>query len=149
MSALPSQASPWVFAHKNNFSASELSSSMEGRLDTPLYQNGVKKMINWMVLPSGGIIRRPGTQLVYGYGEYLPEEITEVDVLCDEPEDIFKQIEILFNLDTASKEEKDVNLVTAHQKAWKAKLKKDQEARELKEERERHEAELLDAMMTS
>lgn len=149
MSALPSQASPWVFANKNNFSAGELSSSMEGRLDTPLYQNGVKKMINWMVLPSGGIIRRPGTQLVYGYADHLVEEITEVDVLCDESEDIFKQIEILFNLDTASKEEKDIKLVTAHQKAWKAKLKKDQYEQELEEERERHEAELLDAMMSS
>lgn len=148
MSALPSQASPWVFANKNNFSAGELSSSMEGRLDTPLYQNGVKKMINWMVLPSGGIIRRPGTQLVYAYGDHLPEEITEVEAAADHPEDIFKQIEILFNLDTASKEEKDVKLVAAHQKAWKAKLKRDQEDQQLEEERERHEAEVLDEMMT-
>jgi len=147
MSMPSSQSSPWVFANKNNFSAGELSSSMEGRSDTPLYQNGVKKMINWMVLPSGGIIRRPGTQLVYAYGDYLPEEITEVEVISDSSEDIFKQIEILFNLNAASKEEKDVKLVTAHEKAWATKLKKDQQAQQFEEDRERHEAEILQEMM--
>ena len=52
----------FVYSSKNTFSAGELTPTIEGRNDLPLYQHGVKKLINFMILPSGGIIRRHGTQ---------------------------------------------------------------------------------------
>jgi hypothetical protein len=52
----------FVYSSKNTFSAGELTPTIEGRNDLPLYQHGVKKLINFMILPSGGIIRRHGTE---------------------------------------------------------------------------------------
>ena len=55
----------WIFSIKNNFSAGELSPTMEGRSDTPLYQQGVRTLLNFLVLPSGGLVRRPGTRCIH------------------------------------------------------------------------------------
>tara|TARA_B110000503_G_scaffold14739_1_gene20158 strand:- start:36 stop:2333 length:2298 start_codon:yes stop_codon:yes gene_type:complete len=55
----------WVYSSKNAFSAGELTPTIEGRNDLPIYQHGVKKLINWMILPSGGITRRHGTEYVH------------------------------------------------------------------------------------
>jgi len=54
-----------VYSSKNAFSAGELTPTIEGRNDLPIYQHGVKKLINWMILPSGGITRRHGTKYVH------------------------------------------------------------------------------------
>ena len=55
----------WVYGTKSSFSAGELTPTIEGRADLPLYQNGAKKIINWMILPSGGVTRRPGTEFIW------------------------------------------------------------------------------------
>lgn len=55
----------WVYGTKSSFSAGELTPTIEGRADLPLYQNGAKKIINWMILPSGGVTRRPGTVFIW------------------------------------------------------------------------------------
>lgn len=55
----------FVYSQKNNFSAGELTPTIEGRTDLGLYQNGVKKLINFMILPSGGVMRRHGTRFSY------------------------------------------------------------------------------------
>ena len=56
----------WVYGAKSSFAAGELTPTIEGRADLPLYQNGAKKIINWMILPSGGLTRRPGTEFIWG-----------------------------------------------------------------------------------
>ena len=56
----------WVYGAKSSFAAGELTPTIEGRADLPLYQNGGKKIINWMILPSGGLTRRPGTEFIWG-----------------------------------------------------------------------------------
>ena len=50
----------FFYSQKNNFSGGELTPTIEGRTELGLYQNGVKKLINFMLLPSGGIMRRHG-----------------------------------------------------------------------------------------
>ena len=55
----------WVYGTKSSFAAGELTPTIEGRTDLPLYQNGAKKMVNWLVLPSSGVIRRPGTEFIW------------------------------------------------------------------------------------
>ncbi|HJD63634.1 MAG TPA: hypothetical protein LFW13_01275 [Rickettsia endosymbiont of Sericostoma sp.] len=59
------QQEQFVYSQKNNFSGGELTPTIEGRTELALYQNGVKKLINFMLLPSGGIMRRHGTQFVH------------------------------------------------------------------------------------
>jgi hypothetical protein len=60
------EAAPhWVYGTKSSFAAGELTPTIEGRTDLPLYQNGAKKIINWIILPSGGLTRRPGTEFVW------------------------------------------------------------------------------------
>jgi hypothetical protein len=61
----------WVYGMKSSFAAGELTPTIEGRADLPLYQNGAKKIINWMILPSGGLTRRPGTEFIWGKPTYL------------------------------------------------------------------------------
>ena len=55
---------PFIYSYKNSFSAGELTPVMDGRTDLGIYQHGVKKLINFFCLPSGGIMRRPGTEYV-------------------------------------------------------------------------------------
>ena len=70
----------WVYGSKSSFSAGELTPTIEGRTDLPLYQNGAKKIINWMILPSGGLTRRPGTVFIWAtQGDQAPAKAKEPD----------------------------------------------------------------------
>ena len=62
----------FVYSSKNAFSSGELTPTMEGRSDLPIYAHGVKKLINFMILPSGGIKRRHGTEYVHHFDEKQP-----------------------------------------------------------------------------
>ena len=64
----------WVYGTKSSFSAGELTPTIEGRADLPLYQNGAKKIINWMILPSGGVTRRPGTEFIWAK-RFMPKTL--------------------------------------------------------------------------
>lgn len=48
----------------SNFTSGELSPLLDGRTDISRYYNGVKTLENFVILPSGGIKRRPGTYYV-------------------------------------------------------------------------------------
>ena len=50
-----------LYPFRNSFSSGELSPLMYGRSDHPRYQNGAQTLLNWIVLPQGGITRRHGT----------------------------------------------------------------------------------------
>lgn len=47
----------------NNFTGGEISPSVLGRTDLPQYQNGCEVLENFIPVPGGGAIRRPGTKL--------------------------------------------------------------------------------------
>jgi len=47
-----------------NFTAGELSPALFGRVDIAKYNNGAETLENFMVMPHGGISRRPGTRFV-------------------------------------------------------------------------------------
>jgi hypothetical protein len=47
---------------QTNFTAGEVSPLLYGRTDVARYQNGLKKSLNFIGLPQGGITRRPGTR---------------------------------------------------------------------------------------
>ena len=47
-----------------NFTAGELSEELFGRVDIAKYNNGAETLENFMVMPHGGISRRPGTRFV-------------------------------------------------------------------------------------
>lgn len=49
---------------QTNFSRGELSPRLKGRIDFQGYFNGVEDMENFVVLPHGGITKRPGTRFV-------------------------------------------------------------------------------------
>lgn len=49
---------------KNNFNAGMLSSYLYHRYDLNIYKNGAKKIINGVILPSGGVKKRSGTKLI-------------------------------------------------------------------------------------
>ena len=68
----------FVYSQKNNFSGGELTPTIEGRTELALYQNGVKKLINFMLLPSGGIMRRHGTKFVHLFKENIPKKTVSV-----------------------------------------------------------------------
>ena len=46
------------------FTAGELSSKLEGRIELEKYRQGCSELTNFLVLPQGGITRRPGTQFL-------------------------------------------------------------------------------------
>ena len=48
----------------SNFTAGELSPKLDGRTELSKYFNGCKKLVNFLVVPQGGAIRRPGTEFV-------------------------------------------------------------------------------------
>lgn len=56
---------------KNNFNAGILSSHLQHRYDLNLYNNGAKQIINGVILPSGGVQKRSGSELV----DYFENEI--------------------------------------------------------------------------
>jgi hypothetical protein len=68
----------FFYSQKNNFSGGELTPTIEGRTELGLYQNGVKKLINFMLLPSGGIMRRHGTRFVHLFSENVPKKMVSV-----------------------------------------------------------------------
>lgn len=49
---------------QNAFTAGELSPRMYGRTDFEKYGSGLEKLRNWLIMPQGGIITRPGTRFV-------------------------------------------------------------------------------------
>ncbi len=51
-------------AIKTSYNAGELSGYMDGREDINKYHNGCSKLINAIVLPHGGVTKRPGTQYI-------------------------------------------------------------------------------------
>ena len=58
------QDNPFIFSSKNSFTAGELTPTMDGRTDLAVYQNGVRKLMNFLPLPSGGAVRRSGTEYI-------------------------------------------------------------------------------------
>lgn len=48
----------------SNFTAGELSPRMKGRVDVSKYYNGCETLLNFVVMPQGGVTRRPGTMYV-------------------------------------------------------------------------------------
>jgi len=48
----------------NNFNSGELSPRLEGRADLSRYLTGCKKLENFIILPQGGVTRRPGTKFI-------------------------------------------------------------------------------------
>jgi len=65
LGGMATESPNWVYGTKSSFAAGELTPTIEGRSDLPLYQNGAKKMVNWLVLPSSGVTRRPGTEFIW------------------------------------------------------------------------------------
>ena len=49
---------------QNSFSSGELSPLLKGRSQMAQYSNGCETLINMVVLPQGGITKRPGTKFV-------------------------------------------------------------------------------------
>lgn len=72
------QSEQFVYSQKNNFSSGELTPTMEGRTELAIYQNGVKKLINWLQLPANGIMRRHGTKFVHLFAENVPKKMISV-----------------------------------------------------------------------
>ncbi|MCP4653664.1 MAG: hypothetical protein GY858_09850 [Candidatus Omnitrophica bacterium] len=59
---------------------------MDGRSDLVLYQNGVRKLINFFPIPSGGVVRRAGTEFVTVFEEEKEEgSEEEVDTNVKNP----------------------------------------------------------------
>ncbi|MFY9589635.1 hypothetical protein [Rickettsia endosymbiont of Halotydeus destructor] len=68
----------FIYSQKNNFSGGELTPTIEGRTELGLYQNGAKKLTNFVILPSGGIVRRHGTKFVHLFKDCCPRKIISV-----------------------------------------------------------------------
>lgn len=51
---------PKISLVQNNFTAGEITPYLHGRPDFPLYANGVEYLNNFIVVPHGGVMRRPG-----------------------------------------------------------------------------------------
>ncbi|HJD55378.1 MAG TPA: hypothetical protein LFW21_01750 [Rickettsia endosymbiont of Pyrocoelia pectoralis] len=68
----------FIYSQKNNFSGGELTPTIEGRTELGLYQNGAKRLSNFVILPSGGVMRRHGTQFVHLFKEDVPKKIINV-----------------------------------------------------------------------
>lgn len=49
---------------KNSFVAGMLTPLLDGRDDISQYKNGARRLINMIVLPQGGVVRRPGTEFI-------------------------------------------------------------------------------------
>lgn len=53
---------PRVAPLQNNFSSGEFSPLVQGRVDSELYHTGLDTCLNYIPLPQGGLVRRPGTR---------------------------------------------------------------------------------------
>ncbi|MEQ8369723.1 MAG: hypothetical protein RIC83_03535, partial [Alphaproteobacteria bacterium] len=53
-----------AYAIQTNFTAGELSPRLAGRVDFAKYFNGVRRLENMVVMPHGGVTRRPGFRFV-------------------------------------------------------------------------------------
>jgi len=53
-----------VTAIQTNFTSGQLSPRLFGRVDLNKYQNGVAELTNLIVMPHGGVTRRPGTKFI-------------------------------------------------------------------------------------
>lgn len=53
---------PTVESLQTSFASGEISPKLFGRVDRDIYLNGAAKIRNMYVTPSGGVVRRPGTQ---------------------------------------------------------------------------------------
>jgi len=71
-------AEEFIYSQKNNFAGGELTPTIEGRTELGLYQNGVRKLVNFMILPSGGIMRRAGTRFVHLFEGSIPKTMVNV-----------------------------------------------------------------------
>lgn len=49
---------------QNSFSSGELSQTMKGRTALAQYSNGCEELLNMVVIPQGGLTKRPGTQFI-------------------------------------------------------------------------------------
>lgn len=49
---------------QTNFTSGELSERMFGRIDVSQYYNGAKELLNYIMLPQGGVKRRSGTKFI-------------------------------------------------------------------------------------
>ncbi|MCD6396967.1 MAG: hypothetical protein J7L71_05465, partial [Spirochaetaceae bacterium] len=48
----------------SSFSSGELTPRANGRIDSPTFLSGAKKILNGIVLPQGGVTRRPGSEKI-------------------------------------------------------------------------------------
>lgn len=76
-----------IFDMKTSFAAGELSPLLHARVDLAQYANGVGKLENFIILPQGGLINRPGTAPMTGVAGYMavrlvPFVFSEEDSLC-------------------------------------------------------------------
>lgn len=79
-----------ITQHKGNFTSGELKKSLHAREDLGFYNNGAKRIENMIVLPEGGLTRRPGTRFVLELfdedetGELIPFKFSRDDarMLC-------------------------------------------------------------------
>lgn len=55
-----------VFPLLTAFNAGELSPKLKGRSDVARYHSGCRILENFIILPQGGVMRRPGTHFVHG-----------------------------------------------------------------------------------
>lgn len=72
---------------KNTFNAGELSETLAGRTDLSKYFNGCSELVNGIVMPQGGVNKRPGTRFVAkGKGAFrlFPFEFSADDVMVIE-----------------------------------------------------------------
>ena len=49
---------------QNSFSSGELSPLLKGRTQMAQYSNGCETLVNMVVLPQGGVTKRPGTRFI-------------------------------------------------------------------------------------
>lgn len=74
----PNRTPETIYTSHNNFSSGELTPTIQGRTDLELYHNGAETLINALVLPSGGITRRNGTQMVHLFNEHRTRVFAEL-----------------------------------------------------------------------
>jgi hypothetical protein len=48
----------------SSFTAGEISPRLEGRIGIEKYREGLAEMVNMVVMPHGGVTRRPGTEFL-------------------------------------------------------------------------------------
>ena len=59
---------PSVNAFKGSFNSGEVAPSMYGQVAMPQYQNGAKRILNYIVKQQGGLENRPGFKFAMSLG---------------------------------------------------------------------------------